>query len=275
VEACVEQLIGRVAKTLIECGRGAIRLDCRLDCRPAGCVDLRVGLFRPTASARHLTELARMQLERISLPGPVQAISVVAALTAAVAQRQEELFSDDGEKVSGTFCRDGPSGASHKRCLTPFPHLAVLVDRLSSRMGRQSVLHARLLADAQPELAYRYDPLLETRGWGETRTRRRGDTETGGRGDKVLLPRPLRLCREPIPLAPLVGLPDGPPRVFRSRGREHRVAYAWGPERIETGWWRGEPIARDYYRVETLAGQRFWLFRRLDDGRWFVHGMFE
>jgi hypothetical protein len=26
-----------------------------------------------------------------------------------------------GEKGSGTFCRNGPQGASHKRCLTPFP----------------------------------------------------------------------------------------------------------------------------------------------------------
>jgi RNA polymerase sigma-70 factor (ECF subfamily) len=25
------------------------------------------------------------------------------------------------EKGTGTFCRDGPSGASHKRCLSPFP----------------------------------------------------------------------------------------------------------------------------------------------------------
>jgi protein ImuB len=62
---------------------------------------------------------------------------------------------------------------------------------------------------------------------------------------------------------------------FRSRGREYRVASAWGPERIETGWWRGAMIARDYYHIETLTGQRFWLFRRLDDDRWFLHGAFE
>ena len=34
-------------------------------------------------------------------------------------------------------------------------------------------------------------------------------------------------------------------------------------------------IARDYYRIETVTGQRFWLFRRLDDGRWFLHRVFE
>ena len=37
-----------------------------------------------------------------------------------------------------------------------------------------------------------------------------------------------------------------------------------------------EPLrGRDYYRVETAGGQRFWLFRRLDDARWFLQGTFE
>ena len=47
----------------------------------------------------------------------------------------------------------------------------------------------------------------------------------------------------------------------------------WGPERIQTGWWRGHYIRRDYYRVETTTGQRFWLFRRR--GHWFLHGVFD
>jgi U32 family peptidase len=38
------------------------------------------------------------------------------------------------EKVSGTFCRNGPEGAAHKRCLSPFPPLSMkdlsLIDRL-------------------------------------------------------------------------------------------------------------------------------------------------
>jgi protein ImuB len=52
-------------------------------------------------------------------------------------------------------------------------------------------------------------------------------------------------------------------------------AHAWGPERIETGWWRGRAVGRDYYRVATTTGRRFWRFRHLGDGQWFVQGMFE
>jgi protein ImuB len=69
--------------------------------------------------------------------------------------------------------------------------------------------------------------------------------------------------------------PDGVPRQFHWQGHAQQVARSWGPERIETGWWRGRAAGRDYYRVETAAGHRFWLFARLRDGRWFLHGMFE
>jgi protein ImuB len=127
-----------------------------------------------------------------------------------------------------------------------------------------------LVADAQPELAWRYDSLVNGRG---PRRVRKGDSPQGPAAE--LPPRPLRLLRRPIPLAVVSIAPDGPPLQFTWQAREHRVADARGPERIETGWWRGRSIARDYYRLETSTGRRFWLFRRLDDGRWFLHGTFE
>ncbi len=79
----------------------------------------------------------------------------------------------------------------------------------------------------------------------------------------------------PVELSVLAVAPDGPPLRFGWSGGEEQVAYFWGPERIETGWWRTACVRRDYYRVETAAGQRFWLFRRLHDGRWFLQGTFE
>jgi protein ImuB len=79
----------------------------------------------------------------------------------------------------------------------------------------------------------------------------------------------------PLPLeSPAAVVPDGPPVQFRIGDRWHRVARARGPERIETAWWRGATVRRDYYVVETEAGERFWVFRRLRDGGWFLHGVF-
>jgi protein ImuB len=173
-------------------------------------------------------------------------VSVEAAATAPLQRRQQELFSD------GTQRRDPR-------------HLAVLLERLSSRLGRRAVLGVRLMSDAAPQRAWRHDPLI-----GACRPRRRRPKPPA-----ELPPRPLRLLPRPAPLDAMSVVPDGPPLRFHLYGREHQVARTWGPERIETGWWRGCVVGRDYYRIETTTGRRFWLFRRLRDGQWFVHGMFE
>jgi len=94
------------------------------------------------------------------------------------------------------------------------------------------------------------------------------------------------------------------PVRFRYQSRVHRVLCAQGPERIETAWWRGPWVRRDYFLVEAVveavvegsgegktggdrqrdAGRdgsgnvdeilRLWIFRQVRDGDWFVHGIF-
>ncbi|GAB3384725.1 Y-family DNA polymerase [Lysobacter fragariae] len=49
-----------------------------------------------------------------------------------------------------------------------------------------------------------------------------------------------------------------------------------GPERIESGWWDGEDVRRDYYLVETSQGQHAWAFRIAGEqgGPFMLHGWF-
>jgi protein ImuB len=68
--------------------------------------------------------------------------------------------------------------------------------------------------------------------------------------------------------------PDGPPRGIWLGGRRKQIIWYAGPERIETLWWRGRSIRRDYYRIATEEGDHLWIFRRLNDGKWFWHGVF-
>jgi protein ImuB len=246
----LDSAVGQLSQMLLRLDRGALRLDCRLGCEGTKGVDFSVGLFQPTAAPRHLLELIQMPLERLFLPAAVTGVCLQAPLTAPLPQRQQELFVGACEL------------ASHGRLL------AGLINRLSSRLGEKAVVRPRLVADAQPELAWRYDSLVDGRGRRRARRPRQGPAAE-------LPPRPLRLLRRPIPLAVVSIAPDGPPLRFTWQVQEHRVADARGPERIETGWWRGRPIGRDYYRVATAAGACFWLFRRLRDAKWFLHGAFD
>ena len=68
--------------------------------------------------------------------------------------------------------------------------------------------------------------------------------------------------------------PDGPPAQLMFGNRAYRVIRFWGPERIETGWWRGRSVRRDYYRLEIESGHWLWVFHQLADNTWFLHGTF-
>jgi len=115
----------------------------------------------------------------------------------------------------------------------------VLRERLRARLGEQAVHEVALHADHRPERAWKVD-----------RGDRRADAPTQN-------PRPAWLLRRPIPLRPAVR------RILA------------GPERIESGWWDGHDVRRDYYVVETGAGQRAWVFRAAGEtGAFMLHGWF-
>ncbi|MCF4164672.1 DNA polymerase Y family protein [Zavarzinia compransoris] len=93
--------------------------------------------------------------------------------------------------------------------------------------------------------------------------------------------RPLRLLERAVPVEALAEVPDGPPRRLRWQGEWHDVRRAEGPERIAPEWWRAdteEAATRDYFRIETAAGLRLWLYRdglygrETDRPRWYLHG---
>jgi protein ImuB len=139
-----------------------------------------------------------------------------------------------------------------------------LIDRLSSRLGHTRVVGVRLQPGALPERAYREISLTAP------------DTDRATKR-RLFQPhqRPLWLYNPPLLLQVVAVTADGPPIFFHYQSQKHDVAHYWGPERIETAWWRGACGRRDYYRVETNAGSRFWIFRRLTDGKWFLHGCFD
>jgi protein ImuB len=204
--------------------------------------------------AKPLRELVRLHCERLVLPGPVDRVRLWADQTIRLRPRQEKLFPDPAAAVGG--------------------HISQLIERLSSRLGAAAVVRPVAQADPLPERSIRYMPVIgKADARHETRdTRSRRDSCLVSRVSCPIPNRPLRLFNPPIRIA-VEG--SGPPTAFHWQGRRHAVGRWWGPERIETGWWRGGIVRRDYYRVETTAGRRLWLFRDLVGGGWFLHGSFE
>jgi len=124
---------------------------------------------------------------------------------------------------------------------------AALLERLRSRLGERQVRGLAVQPDHRPERAWRL-------------------CEPGQGGHAVVaMPRqPPWLLARPQPLEAHDGQPHcGGPLALEPE-----------PERIETGWWDGLDVARDYFIARNRDGERLWVFRDRRSGRWYLHGVF-
>ena len=131
-------------------------------------------------------------------------------------------------------------------------NLPQLVERLRARLGNAAVHGIECVPEHRPEAAWRaVEPALPKRL--PVRSPARVITPDSRRR------RPLWLLDVPEPCA------------------IDRLVLEEGPECIESGWWDGHDVARDYYVACNGQGSQLWVFRnrRETDGpRWFVHGWF-
>jgi protein ImuB len=122
-----------------------------------------------------------------------------------------------------------------------------LVERLRARLGENAVQGLDVVADHRPE-----------RAW---------DAHKPGNGNGVRIDwhpsaRPLWLLCKPRPLPQVQDVPQ-------YEGPLTRLTAA---ERIESGWWDGNDIGREYFVARNPAQSLLWIYR---DGRgWHLHGFF-
>jgi len=246
---CMHQLAEQLSQRLQKKNRGAICVEAQFVLTDQSRMRIHVGLFRPSVDATHWKELLQMQLDRQTIADTVQRVELTVSVSASLEHRQACLLEDAPREIPG--------------------QLAHLVDRMSNRLGRDTVLGARLIAEPQAERALRYVPLTGQQAkipLSSVAARKRHHHAAGLRPLHVTAP-PQRLHTTKLPTTE-------PPASFGYQGRTYHVASYWGPERIETGWWQGQLIRRDYYQVEDEHGSRFWLFRDLASHTWFLHGVF-
>ncbi len=218
---------------------------------------LQVETLRPTRDPKILRRLFQEKLN--SLADPLDPGFGFDALRLAV-PRAEKLVADQADFAGA------PAVDSERE-------LSDLLDRLTTRFGRERVLRFVRLDTHDPEREGPAVPaaLAAPASW---------EKPTAGEPPA----RPLTLFDPPQPIEVLALAPDGPPARFRWRKQAHDVLRAEGPERIaarlDTAHFGPEAPTCDYYRVEDFQGRRFWLFRRglyergEETPRWFVHGLF-
>ncbi len=271
----LDDLLHRLLAGLAPKQQGVVRLVCRFRDERGKTHALTAGLYRPSADPQHLQQLLRLQVEHQPAPAPIMRVALQ-VFAAPLILRQQELF-DQGRQQAD--------------------EVAKLIDRLSSRLGGRRVLQARLTSDAQPERAWKWLP------WTHAAAVARRKRSNGGRAvasppadpnskpiqdstaknslthaspanaPAALWERPLWLLRTPRPLHAELDA-QGRPLRLQDGDRTLQVAACWGPEQVETGWWRGPSVRRSYYRIQSRQGETYWIYQDQTNQQWALQGVF-
>jgi protein ImuB len=207
---------------------------------------VRIGLSRPYREPVHLSKLLAERLVTVDPGFGIESARLTASWIEAITERQT---------IGRHIARDGSE-----------VDVSQLVDTLGVRLGQDHVFRMTPVESELPERSLKRVPALQP---------------AAGLDWPKHLPRPARLFARPELIEAIAELPDHPPRLFIWRHQRHRIIRADGPERIHGEWWKSDAdinLIRDYYRVETGDGTRYWLFRdgpAGEGGRWWLHGVGE
>ncbi len=228
-------LLQRLERFLLVRQLGMQRLDFSFYHLRADATVLSLGCAQADRSAACWLDLLRLRFERVRLAEPVIAVRLQGGPTQAL------------QAVSGRFAFET------RRQPLPAHSILHLAERLGARVGRQAVHGLMTLAEHRPQHAWAARSLFTNKP--------DASLNAAGEGRK----RPLWMLPEPALLHAERGYPThlGPLRLID------------GPERLETGWWDEDGIARDYYTAVNPRGMRLWVFRdRHPRADWYLHGFF-
>lgn len=202
-----------------------------------GCSHQVLGLGAPSRDIERFSVLTRERFHRETLRAPVRALELTVTT----------LEPDIAPVISDLF-QPRPATAPEN-----WPQFTA---RLRARLGDDALQGIAVCPDHRPEQATAWGKWPVTKRQPESRPRVTADGA----------PHPVWLTRRPIPLYERDG------RLEWNGG----LAVGAERERIESGWWDGESVARDYFVATDPRGIRWWVYKELTGRRgWYLHGMFE
>ena len=282
--AALTQLTETICKQLEKNNQGARQMEIEIFRIDATAQRIKIGTSRPLRLVKPLTRLFCEKVNKLDAGFGIEAVVVTALLVEPLPKVQERLSTE----------------TRYKQGITS-EHFALLVDRLKLRLGSNNLYSLTLRNCHLPEGAMATQvPFNELRKDQSTNNKiplSNFRQLRPGTRPIMLLPRPERIKPSRLELESSRTLPF---LSFEWQKQDYDLVAFEGPERIAGEWWhRPLPVAeytttpehynalsqsagavRDYWRVETVAGERLWLFcfpsctPGEKKSRWFVHGLF-
>lgn len=236
----LHRLSSRICEQLKDRGQGARRFHLVVRCADSGEHKLQIGFAKPCAEPENILQQFSYKLDKLKLVFGADWFRLWANQVEALHPRQSEFTRhelNDAEEISQIISTIGNR---------------IGFDRLERFIPRES--HIPEYSAQTVEAATSSSP----DSWPASR-----------------LLRPILLYDPPKRLE--ISKPGRPPAAFAFAGTEYCIKAAQGPERLTPEWWRNEDgRTRDYWKVQTCEGQRFWLLSYPSDPNkfWYMAGRF-
>lgn len=207
---------------------------------------------QPHNSLEHFLSMSRLKLGNLVLPTPVESLTLHAEHLHQAEQKNTDLFGSragDSQLSKHLNSHFGDQLSNNN-------DLTMLLDKLRTRLGENSVYGLELADSHIPEQAWQSLPLNSIKRSKTPIVNTATDHDSSAK-------RPLWLWQNPLPVK------------ITNQGLYWRgeLELLQGPERIEGNWWQ-KPVCRDYFVARHQGGALYWLYRDRLAKRWFIHGAF-
>ena len=218
---------------------------------------LALGCVQADRAVQHWFDLLEIKFDRLPLPAPVIAVQLNGGQTQGFTAENDILPFNKQERQGSN---------------TSITHLA---ERLCARMGKETVHGIETVAEHRPQYAWRRRDAFDDVPHCASAPSYKNITGYPGElallanvhcTNSLMLRRPLWMLQTPELLATKNDMPcyQGILQMLN------------GPERLETGWWDADGIARDYFVARNPRGVHLWIYqdRARESFLWYLHGMF-
>lgn len=206
-------------------------------------------IANPENNQQMFLALTQLQLEQFNGLPEVDNLALIATEFSAAQLQTDDLFHGNSFGLI--------DASTEKPGL--FKEGNLLLNTFRARLGPETCFGLSLANDHRPEKAWKLIRFNQKDYWYPE-------------NDEIIPPRPTYLLSTPkrLPEKPASGqLVSG----YRASSLPLQLELLQGPERIDYGWW-DQDSPRDYFVARHHCGALYWIFNHLDNGGWYLHGIF-
>lgn len=206
-------------------------------------------IANPENNQQMFFALTQLQLEQFNGLPEVDNLALIATEFSAAQLQTDDLFRGNSfELVDEPIQKPGVLKEGN-----------LLLNTFRARLGPQTCFGLSMANDHRPEKAWKLMRFNQKDYWYPE-------------NDEITPLRPTYLLSTPkrLPEKSVSGrLTSGKPAASLPA----KLELLQGPERIDYGWW-DQDSPRDYFVARHHCGALYWVFNHLDDGGWYLHGIF-